>query len=251
MKFLLKGLALGSVAFVVSLLYTAPAHLSMRYLPPSVTVAEVGGTLFSGHAEDVRIDDFNLGRVSWTLKPLSLFLGQLKAHFKLDRDELNGNGDIFVTFGRAGVEDAKFSGTADLLERYVSAYGVKLNGQIDLEVQSFVAMAEGPEDAEGLLIWRDARLTQPSPLKLGDVRFDLSQQEDAAVGILKNNGSALILDGQVEVKAGWQYLTRIKIKPTPTTPKDLRQTLKLFGRADSKGAVTLTQNGDLAALLGR
>lgn len=251
MKSLLKGVALGSVAFLVSLVYTAPAHLTMRYLPPSVTVAEVGGTLFSGHAEDVKINDFNLGQVSWTLKPLFLLLGKLKAQVRVDRDALSGNGAVFVTFGQAGVEDAKFSASADLLSGYLGAYGVRLDGQFDLELQSFTATPEGPGDAQGLLIWHDARLIQPSPLKLGDVRFDISQQEDAAVGILNNNGNTLILDGQMEVKAGWQYLTRIKVEPTRTTPKYLRQTLKLLGRADSKGAVTLTQNGNLAALLGR
>jgi general secretion pathway protein N len=251
MKSLIKGVTLGIAAFLISLVYTAPAHLAMRFLPTSVTVSELRGTLLNGHAEEVKVENFDLGKVNWTLKPLSLFLGKLKAHFMLDRDDLNGNGDVFVTFGRAGVEDAKFSGTADLLTHYVSTYGVKLNGQFDLELQSFVATPEGPGDAEGLLIWRDARLTQPSQLKLGDVRIDLSQQEDAAIGKLKNTGNALTLDGQLELKTGWEYLARIKIEPTRSTPKDVRQTLKLFGRTDSKGAVTLTQNGNLAALFGR
>ena len=249
MKSLIKGIALGVVAFLVSLVYTAPAHLSTRYLPPSVSFSNLGGTLVNGHAEDVRVNNFDLGQVSWTLKPLSLLLGKLTAQISLDRDTLSGNGAVFLTFSRVGVEDAKFSGDAELLSSYLGTYGVRLNGQFDLELESFTATPEGPGDAQGLLLWRDARLTQPSPLNLGDVQVDLSQQEDTAVGILKNNGNTLILDGQVEIRPGWQYLARIKIEPTRTTPKDLRQTLRLIGRADSKGAVTLTQNGTLVTLL--
>ena len=251
MNNVIKGVALGVVAYMVSLVYTAPAHLTMRYLPPFVAVSNLGGTLIKGSAEDLRINGFNLGQVDWTLKPMFLLVGQLRAQISVDREALNGNGAVYMKFGQAGLEEAKFSGSADLLSGYLGTYGVRLNGQFDLDLESLTATPEGPNDARGLLVWRDARLTQPSPLKLGNVRLDLSQQEDAAVGILKNNGNTLLLDGKVEVKAGWEYLARIKIEPTRATPKDLRQTLKLLGRADSKGAVTLTQNGNLAALLGQ
>ncbi len=251
MNSVIKGAALGIVAYLVSLVYTAPAHLTMSYLPPFVTVSNLGGTLIQGQAENVSINGFSLGQVDWTLRPMYLLLGQLRAQIEVDREALSGNGAVFLTLGQAGVEDARFSGSVELLSDYLGVYGVRANGQFDLELESFSATAEGPDDARGLFVWRDARLTQPSAVNLGDVRLELSQQEDAAVGILKNNGNTMLLDGQVELKAGWQYLARIKIEPTRATPKDMRQTLKLFGRTDSKGAVTLTHNGNLAALLGQ
>lgn len=249
MKRAIKGLLLGVLIYLGFLIYTAPAVLATRYLPPHIIASGITGTVLDGHARHVYVNNVDLGGMHWRLKPLALLLGGLKARVTVEHSALEGQGDIVLKRNALGIEDARFKSEAGILTPLLSSYGAELSGDLDADIQSLIITHEGPVDAEGHLLWRNARLISPSQVGFDDVQIDLAQQGDTATAKLSNTGRAIRLDGQATLSSGWQYNARLRIEPTRDTPQDVRQTLRLVGKTNAKGAVTLDQRGELVALI--
>ena len=240
-----KWILFGVGAFVVALLYTLPAHIATPHFPDTILATGITGTVWKGHAARMEIEDFNLGEVTWHIKPVHLLIGRLKTEIEFKRSDLQGKGDVVVKMSSLGIENAYLSGDSKFLEAYISPYGTSVSGEFDLTIDSFFASSQGPESAQGQLLWREARFNSPANLALGDVRLDLDHQGTAAIATITNTGNALSVDGKADLKQNWEYGARIRLSPTPSTPQDIRQTLRLFGRPDSQGGVTLSRSGQL------
>ncbi len=244
-KVLLKWLAFFIVAFLFGLIYTIPAHLALPYLPPDVQAGGIEGTVWNGQAQKLKLDNFDFGEVQWRIQPLHLLLGRLQAYVTFKQSNLRGQGDVTVKRGELDLEAFRVTGNTEFLSPYIAAYGASVNGPFELDIDSLQATAIGPQEAQGHLIWQNALLKTPAELALGDIEVELKQQGDIAIATLKGNGNALNLNGQADLKPGWQYTTNLKFEPTSDTPEQVRQTLALFGRPDARGAVVFSHNGAL------
>ncbi len=251
MSRILKGLALGIAAYVVTLALTAPARLVTERLPAQIQLTAPQGTVWSGRVARVRLGDFELDGVRWRLQPWRVLLGDLGLRLSVDQAGLSGEGALILGLSRMRIRDTRLQGDARVLGPYLEPYGVEAQGGLTLEIASLSGTREGPDAAQGKLSWRDARLTRPASVRLGEVSVTLSQERDTALATLSNRGGELRLDGTLTIKPGWQYSGQIRIEPTPATPKDVREGLRYLGRVDAKGAVTLAQAGNLADLVGR
>ena len=245
MKTTLKWIGFGVLTFLAFLVATVPAHLAIHQLPQQIKISGIDGTLWNGRAAHLQIQDFALGEVQWNFKPLHLLLGRIAAEVQFDRPDLQGQGNLIVKLNGIGIENVDIKGDSTLLDTYLSSFGTSVSGEIDLKIQSLHINNIGPQAADGHLIWRNASILTPSTLTLGDVECNLEQLNDAAVVNLKNNGNAITLSGSAELKPNWDYATNIRLEPTSITPRQVKQALLLFGRSDSKGAVTLQQSGRL------
>lgn len=251
MSRVLKGLALGIAAYAVALALTAPARLVTDHLPQQIRLSAPQGTVWSGRVARVQLGGFELEGVRWRLQPWRVLLGGLGLHLDLDQAGLSGAGALVLGLSGVAIQDTRLQGDVRVLGPYLEPYGVEAQGGLELDIASLSGTAEGPDAAQGKLSWRDASLTRPSPVQLGEVSVTLSQEGDTALANLSNRGGQLRLDGKLVVKPGWQYSGRIRIEPTPDTPKDIRDGLRYLGRVDAKGAVTLAQGGNLADLVRR
>lgn len=242
---MIKLVVLGVVAFVISLLIMAPAQLVSEYLPPDVQATGLQGTLWQGQASEVQIQGFNLGEVSWDMQPLSLFAGRLQSDVRIDREGMQGQGVIGVGFNSVRVADARLDGSSELLAPYLTGYGVNINGRFEADIRALQFNESGPQALDGDIVWRDARLVNPTELQLGDVNVTLSQQGGAAIADLKNNGGELRVTGGGRLEQGWEYNARLRAEPTQTTPKIVRDALPYIGQPDNRGGVTLSRQGTL------
>ncbi|MBA2410612.1 MAG: type II secretion system protein N [Gammaproteobacteria bacterium] len=245
---MIKLAILGIVAFIVSLIVTAPAHLAGEYLPPHIQASNLQGTVWQGQASQLRIRGFYLGQVDWELRPHALLLGRIQADVSIDRVDLQAHGNIARGLSAYHVFDAHLEGAEQLLAPIASNYGVTVDGPIEADIDKLAFNDAGPQAADGLIVWRDARLVNPSALSLGDVNINLAQEDDIATAQLRNTGEALNLNGDAQLRPGWAYDARLQIAPTPATPKQVRDTLPFLGQPDARGKVTLTRQGTLAAL---
>ncbi|HEX2239504.1 MAG TPA: type II secretion system protein N [Gammaproteobacteria bacterium] len=245
-----KLIAFGVVAFVVSLIITVPAQLAGPYLLPAhVHAAGLEGTVWQGKANRLQVWGFDLGAVSWDLQPLALFLGRLQSEVSIDRPDLQGQGTIAVGLGTFRFVNMHMTGQAEVLAPLLIAYGVSIDGSLEANIQTVEVTDRGPQAADGAIMWREARLVRPVALALGDVNVTVRQDGDKAVADLKNTGDTLHLAGGARLQPDWKYDARLRIEPTDTTPKDVRNTLALLGRPDPNGAITLSQQGTLFPVL--
>ncbi|MBA2491064.1 MAG: type II secretion system protein N, partial [Gammaproteobacteria bacterium] len=245
---MIKLAILGIFAFLVSLIVTAPAHLADEYLPPDIHASNLQGTVWQGQASQLRFRGFDFGQVSWELRPHALLLGRIQADVSVERVDLRAHGNIARGLSAYHVFDAHLEGGEQLLAPIASNYGVTLDGPIEADIDELAFNDVGPQAADGLIVWRDARLVQPASLSLGDVNVSLAQEDIVATAQLSNTGEALNLNGNAQLRAGWTYDVHLQIAPTPATSQQVRDTLPIIGEPDARGAVTINRQGTLAAV---
>ena len=71
--------AAGLVAFLLIVVTQIPASMAAHWLPANLQVGSLGGTLWHGEALGVHAQAFDIERVEWRLRPLSLFAGRFSA----------------------------------------------------------------------------------------------------------------------------------------------------------------------------
>jgi general secretion pathway protein N len=240
-----KWLAFSLIVLVLAVINTIPAHLLVRYLPPELRTGYVEGTAWKGLAQDVKINDFDLGEVQWHIQPLYLLLGRLQTSVLFNGTLLRGHGDLILKPDEFGVGNTAVTGEAQLLTPYIAAYGTSVQGSFKLDFETVRANAEGLQALEGRLAWQNAQFTSPTALDLGQVDIVFKQRGDVATATMTNDGNTLTLNGQAELKPGWRYSAQLRITPTGSTSEELTNTLNLLGRPDAQGAVMLNHNGSV------
>ncbi len=245
---MIKLAVLGLVAFVVSLIATMPAHFTGRYLPPDIRASGLEGTLWQGQAHRLRIRGFNLGEVTWEIRPHALLLGRIQADVSMRRSDLQGHGRVARGLTGYHILDARLQGDERFLAPFATDYGVTVDGLVEAQFSELAFNDDGPQAADGVIVWRDAQLVNPAALTLGDVNITLNQQGDAAIAELRNTGEELRLNGDAQLQRSWKYDARLLIEPTASTPKDVRDALPFLGRPDARGAVTVHRQGTLTAV---
>src|SRR5262245_23274117 len=86
-------IAAGIAAFLVFLVAMVPAAQLAGRLPPAIDMAGLGGTIWSGRARSLSIENRPLGAVSWSCRPWRLVMLEWSCHVTLKPPggELSGN----------------------------------------------------------------------------------------------------------------------------------------------------------------
>lgn len=249
MKIVLKWFAFGLIVFLVALIYTIPAHLVFPYLPSSVYIGQIKGTLWNAHAIDFAFNDFSLSEIKWRIQPLYLLTGRIKTSIDFSHSDMSGSGDIIFAKHSLDLEDFHVTGNAAVIDPYINTFGGSINGKFDLSLESLDITQPGPQSALGRLVVSNTQLNSPAEFSLGNIELDLAQQDKSAVAILANSATnTLKLSGSANINPEWRYSSDIHIAPTSSTPEAIRQTLSLLGKTDVKGSVTIKQSGQIPIL---
>lgn len=244
MKGLSKGLALGLAAFLVFLLVTAPARLVVPFLPATLRVVDLEGTVWSASARGVRIHQLDLGQVEWRLHPLPLAWATLSARVSVNGRQLQGEGELQYRRGLLRLADTTLSMDVDLLNPVVEDLAIAVGGSaLRLGLPLLVVTPGGPIAAQGVCLWKDAMLSAPAPIELGEVKGTLRQQGETATLDISNRKAPVRLSGELSFGPDWVYAARIELTPSPQAPEELRDRLKLLGKADRRGRVVLEDAG--------
>jgi|GEM_PF-1514596 len=246
MKGLLAGLGLGLAAFLVFLIVTAPARLVVPLLPEALQVVDLEGTVWSASARGVRVNDLDLGQVDWRLHALPLAWATLSAAVALNGGQIQGQGEIRYRPGLVRLEDTTLSVNGGLLSRLVEDLGITVGGSaLELDLPLLAVTPDGPVAAQGVCLWRDARLNAPAAIELGEVHGVLRQDGDTATLQIRNQKAPLGVGGEISFGPEWVYAARIQLTPGPQAPEALRENLKLLGKADRRGRVVVEDTGQI------
>ncbi|MCG6869893.1 MAG: type II secretion system protein N [Gammaproteobacteria bacterium] len=251
MKPAFKYLVLGTAVFVIALVATVPAHLFTRYLPPKIHAAALQGTVWRGVARHVEWKGYEAGRVSWDVKLLSLVLGRLAVDLDVADAPVTGTGAAYATPLSMGLSETRLVTRSDLFNRGLQNYGAAVSGEVFVNLESLKGSGDGPNDAKGTILWKDAYLETPAQIPFGNVKLDLTQEGDTTIGTLSNDGERITLKGDIRVEPGWNVQATFLVSPTEKTPPGIRESLQLLGEADASGAYTLRAKGNLFSLLAR
>ncbi len=239
--------ALGVLAFVALLVATLPASLMVRFLPPTVQMAGLSGSVWSGNAERVIFQRRELGSVRWNCKVLPLFSGRLRCEIALER--VDGRLDAVVTAQRGelvDIEDAHGSLPVAMLGEGIAAPG--WTGNADLSIERLRLARGWPVAISGGAVFRGLRAPGARGLEIGNYELTLGEGEvgsNALSGRIRDLGGPFRVRGTISLKPDRSYLLQGDIAPGPGADERFLRVLSFLGEPDSAGRRPFAIEGTL------
>lgn len=233
--------------FLFFLLLTLPARHVWGWLGGGQwAVQGIEGTPWSGRVARLAHPAFQAGPLAWRLRPQAVLLGRLE--YQVFAQSGQGGGELRAGHGLfAGryVAAAHLSLPAADIARRLGQKMVDLAGDFRIDIDELKLSTDGIAALQGVVVWRDARIVQPSPLALGNPRMQLGLREGQVVGTLDNEGGPLELSGTVLIGMDRRYRLDALLKPRADADESLRQALALLGAPDAQGRYRLQYSGAL------
>ncbi len=248
---LVKKIIIGVAVYLLFLIMLFPANVavSLAPLPNNIKISGVSGTIWSGSADVVAIDQRQLELVRWELSPWGLFLGKANLDLTIGTRANAVNGKSFVSLSSSAinVEQLRFDAPSEfLLGKSRLPFKTEIEGHFSLIAQQFDQGKPWCEQLNGKLFVQQFQVNnQFGKYPLGNVELGLTCEDgnikvatDEGMNVLGLSGTALLKgDNQVQVSA--------KIKETDAQPDDLKQALSFLGKKDSQGYYPITYQGRL------
>jgi general secretion pathway protein N len=252
-KFPLSLLLLSVLLVSVVLHFPAPVALNMLTLPPSLKLSGVTGTIWQGHAEQVRWkagnSDINYGEFNWSIAPAQILLGQLSAmvQFGTGSDiEWHGKGEVGVTFSHLYARNLQLSMPAATLQAYIpTPVPVALHGQIEATITRIDYAAPYCQQAQGEVVWNQGVVdVMGQALSIGMAIAKL-QCNDNQISISGTQSSSQV-DSQFTLDVQGNnnhYQTKAWFAPKSAFPPAFQAQLKWLPAPDGQGRYHVDYSG--------
>lgn len=232
------GVAL-ALLLCTSLLMSAPARLLNLVLPSGqVLMAGFEGTLWRGSAGRCLVHVgpgyLHLGRVQWSLDPLSLLLlsPRLTLHSVWGSQTISGE---LVLRGQQDIDLRQFEAqvAADLLRQF---FPVALSGTLSAQLDELQLRAGQVQGGAGRLMWQDGGWQAPRGLvPLGTYALDFSSTgDDLLQGLVVTVAGPVEASGSVELQ-GRAYQVDITVASESGLDEQLQQGLSLIATPEEGG----------------
>ena len=239
--------ALGLVALVAFAVVTLPARAVLSRLASyGVEAAGISGTVWRGSAQVLQVRGANLGRVSWSLHPLPLFMGRLSVDLKAVRPD--GSIETSITVSPSRVRFADLNASLPLAALPANALPAGFVGTVMLRLEDLELTDGWPTAATGTVEVLDITgpanrlfLKNPSTLPVNIGRYKVSfpagtpAAANAVVGALSDLGGPLQVNGTVQLKNDRTFLAEGLVATRPDAPKEIANVVQYLGSPDSAG----------------
>ncbi len=246
MKKRVRYVLLGVIAYGVFLVVTFPAAYAYRLIQnqlDGIQLGSVDGTVWSGSAQILKINDFYLQDIDWKIQFLPLFLGRLELKLNSADKEFKFSTHAGRTLGGM-VYIRGFQGRFPVASlQAMTPYPVPaLQGQLVFDGLE-IALTDGKYvKGTGELLWKEAVATVSSPLDLGGFAVELKTEGQEITGMLKDTGGPLQAEGVLKLSAEGRYQFNGKFTPRDGGGK-LAQNLRMLGSPGPAGGYELSYDG--------
>jgi hypothetical protein len=221
------------LVFGCSLLAHLPARLVFPEQVGRFQFLGIGGTLWHGEVEQVRFSGKALPvrNVNWTVKPIALFTGTLRADFFEQQMPANkGTAGLKLLSRQIELHALHWQLSPGSLDPWFRT-GVSLQGDFVLNVQT-LRLAPGrlfPSQLDGQLEWDNAALQFDAQYwDIGSPVVRLAVEGDAIKGNLTNSQPMLPGDSSFQCTME-SCRVDLRLQPTPDAPQSLLNGLSLIG----------------------
>ena len=241
-----RYLAIGAAVYVVILIAGFPASYARSTLQsalPGLQLAELDGSVFSGHASRAVYHGIDLGEVDWRFRPLALLLLRLEYHLEFAHPDSHGHVNIGVRPGGDVVgHDLTMRVRPDRLLNQFSPVAIESSGSIDLSLEQFTLQDQQLREVSGTAAWQQAAIDMPMVLTLGEVGLALETRGDTLVAVI-TRGGVLGLSGEVQLLPGNRYALDLVLRPGAAVGDDTRELLAAVLQTHRDGGYQLKTSG--------
>lgn len=240
-------IAAGIAAFLVFLVAMVPAVQLANRLPTGIVMTGVGGTVWSGRAEQLVIEGTPLGAIEWSCRPWALLRLEWSCGVGLFPAGGEVRGDVSGEFDGHGLVGQDVTGRLPIATfEGITPRGWQ--GMLELDVDVLQVVDRRPAEARGTLVLRGLKAPGPAGQPLGD--FELTMGEGAVgtgalAGRLRDLGGPLRVRGALELHPDGSYLLSGETAPGPGAGPAIFDTLAFLGPPDSLGRRPFTIEGSL------
>ena len=239
--------AAGLAAFLVCLVAMVPASQLARRMPAGVAIDGPSGTIWSGRARGLTVQNRPLGALRWSCRPWRLVLLEWSCSVGLQPRGGEVSGDFSGNFsGEVAGRGIRGSVPIALFEGIATPRG--WTGNLELALDQLAIASRRPQSASGKLFLRALRAPGAGGQQLGD--FELVVGEGAVGGAtlngrLRDLGGPLHVRGAVELFEDGRYLLQGEAAPGPGAGPAIFDTLGFLGPPDAQGRRPFTIEGTL------
>ena len=248
---LLRKLALVLLAFAALTgiaLWTCPADIAYRWFATRlgpVTLTDLSGSIWHGHATSMRVFDHELGALDWNLSPWPLLKGDTVAQITIKGVDTTAQGTLTRHADRQlEIRDARIQMPASVLDPAVGVGDLTMRGRIEINLSQAHLRGAWIESADGEALWLDAAVAGAAQARLSDLKATFVTMSDGGIaGELRDLGGPLAADGMFSAGRG-DYDAQLKLSARDGDPHVL-EALTHVGEPQSDGSVLLKIRGHL------
>ena len=241
------------LCLVVALLINLPIQQVLPYvkLPPTVQLAVIHGTLLTGKADEVKINNFPIRGIQYRYMPSCIPLLKVCYHIDYDRgqlqlayDVLNGDTEI----SRTSIEYP----VARLLALTPTPPLVIPTGRLQLEIEDMSMQQEKLVTVNGKLIWRDLGFDDDGiNIDIGDYQVDFSGDASAYNFTFSDLNAALDVSGDGNISSAGTFEVDVRISVETGIEPQVKSILNLVAVRSSVNKYRIEQKGRVPANITR
>ena len=239
----------GVIAYLGFALAELPARQVFGWLAgelPAVAAGNVGGTLWSGHADDLAWRGETVGTVHWRLRPIQLLRGRMEYALTWRGPLGQGRTRAGGSFGGWYLRELHAELAAGPIVRLVAGDPVRVRGALQADIQRVELGDRYPRSASGVVRWNHGELVAPTAMALGSFDLKLQPAKPGVKGTLHDRGDGpLQVQGQVSLTPKGAYRLSAAMDPRGAGGARLGSALQYLGPRDGAGRYHLSLAGTL------
>ena len=237
-----------SIFFIVLIFISAPAQLLTSLVHrtvPQLWLAEAQGSFWQGRVSKaiVTVDgsSIDLGRLEWSLKPLSLFYLQPALELTVEKPRQTLAASLSIGFGGVRLSNVQGELPLALAQSWVP---LLINGHVFYDIEAVTFSGGELESIHGKLNLRDVIWQGGDELMpLGDYQANIEGQEQVIDIKVSDQQARLGIEGDVQVKMTGGYSVRVQMSPQASLHESIIQSLSWIGKPQANGEVLIDRKG--------
>lgn len=227
--------AIGVATFVLCALLTFPARVAYLWIvPDDIRLSGITGSIWNGSAVEGSAADMYFSSLSWTFKPLSLFVGKLELDAKINTTAGPISASAGISFGgKTTLSD--LVGSLTLAAVHPALQANRIDGLLSIQMQSLTLENGIPTAATGVITIGNLLAGMLSPEPLGNFRAEFTTRDDGIVGVVADAGAILVVAGTITLGRDRAYLFTGSVAANAETPPALNRNLQFLGSPDANG----------------
>lgn len=232
-----------AVIYLFFLLATLPAKIvAEHFLPQSVAVQDVYGSVWNGHASDVSIQGYQLKNVAWDFNIFPLLLGKASYDIKLPYG-------VFTINVRGQNLEIKNAELTIIVDQFIKDHQLPvadLFGLLTINL-SYLAFNELIlSEAEGIIEIKDAGYTSISERALGTYKIDVNTKNHKIIAHLSGSGKIKV-NADMSIDPNQKFQIKAVITPDKSIEDSLASSLLLFSSKNNQGDYVFKTSGNIPA----
>ena len=240
--------AYGVILYLLFLIISLPANfvwsLAPQQIKRSVIVSNLQSSAWSGSADSIIVNGFELGKANWNFNPLLLFIGKLGGHITI-RNAMGQAQSGFAIQRDELIELSNLTGELNAAMLDPAFRPFTFAGVIESDLTTFELQRKARLIATGTLRWNNASITGVQEVALGNVLLNASPEAKGTRLQVSNEGGLIAISGDIRVAGNGRYTVNLLLSNRDKRRTDINTILSVLGRADAQGRVRLNQQGML------